>query len=147
MLFRSIAFPVAAIRPDGFASWTQSKTGRVVTFRLSEPTMAALRASLTGTALHLRVQAGVAQDSPARRLRRLEMAAQCRSHRVAQSSKTRRSSADLRSRNGDWLGVNRHWKAGGHRCKGRVNDPHLGDAVLWWDTVSRPFPETRCKVS
>ncbi len=41
-----IAIPVSAIRPDGFASWTQSKTGRVVTFRLSEATMAALRASL-----------------------------------------------------------------------------------------------------
>ena len=40
------SFPVASIRPDGFASWTQSKTGRVVTFRLSEATMEALRASL-----------------------------------------------------------------------------------------------------
>jgi integrase len=39
-------FPVAAIRPDGFASWTQSKTGRVVTFRLSPGTMDALRLSL-----------------------------------------------------------------------------------------------------
>jgi len=43
-----VALPVAIVRPDGTASWTQSKTGRVVTFRLSESTLAALRASLEG---------------------------------------------------------------------------------------------------
>ncbi len=41
-----IAFPVSAIRPDGFASWSQSKTGRVITLKLSPDTIAALSASL-----------------------------------------------------------------------------------------------------
>lgn len=42
-----IEVPVSAIRPDGSASWTQSKTGKVIGFTLSPSTMEALRASLT----------------------------------------------------------------------------------------------------
>lgn len=38
--------PVSAVAPDGSVAWTQSKTGRVTTFRLSPSTMDALRASL-----------------------------------------------------------------------------------------------------
>lgn len=41
-----IALPVAAVRPDGMAAWTQSKTGRPVVFRLDAGTMTAMRASL-----------------------------------------------------------------------------------------------------
>lgn len=41
-----VAIPVSAVRPDGMVSWTQSKTGRVVAFRLSPSTMEALRRSL-----------------------------------------------------------------------------------------------------
>ena len=41
-----IRLPVSAIRPDGSASWTQSKTSKVITFTLSPSTLAALRASL-----------------------------------------------------------------------------------------------------
>jgi integrase len=41
-----VALPAAAVRPDGVASWTQSKTGRPVTFRLSETSLEALHASL-----------------------------------------------------------------------------------------------------
>lgn len=41
-----VALPVAAVRPDGWTSVTQSKTRKVSTFRLSESTMEALRASL-----------------------------------------------------------------------------------------------------
>lgn len=40
-----IEIPVSAIRPDGSASWTQSKTGKVISFTLSPSTMVALRAS------------------------------------------------------------------------------------------------------
>ena len=41
-----VTLPVAAVRPDGWVSVTQSKTGRVSTFRLAESTLEALRASL-----------------------------------------------------------------------------------------------------
>lgn len=41
-----VALPVSAVRPDGWTSVTQSKTGKISTFRLSESTMEALRASL-----------------------------------------------------------------------------------------------------
>jgi integrase len=41
-----IALPVAAVRPDGWTSVTQSKTGKVATFRLSASTMEALKATL-----------------------------------------------------------------------------------------------------
>ena len=41
-----VALPVAAVRPDGVTSWTQSKTGRPVTFRLSQTSLEALHASL-----------------------------------------------------------------------------------------------------
>ncbi len=41
-----VALPVASIRPDGTASWTQSKTGRPVTFRLSQTSLEALHSSL-----------------------------------------------------------------------------------------------------
>ena len=41
-----VELPVSAVRPDGTVCWTQSKTGKVVTFRLSPSTMAALAASL-----------------------------------------------------------------------------------------------------
>ena len=41
-----VALPVSAVAPDGAVSWTASKTGKVVSFRLSPSTMEALRASL-----------------------------------------------------------------------------------------------------
>lgn len=41
-----IALPVMAVRPDGSVSWTQSKTGKVVSFVLSPSTMRALESSL-----------------------------------------------------------------------------------------------------
>ena len=41
-----IALPVSAVRPDGSVCWTQSKTGKIATFRFSPSTMAALEASL-----------------------------------------------------------------------------------------------------
>lgn len=41
-----VAIPVSAIRPDGSASWTQSKTSKVISFCLSPSTMEALRSSL-----------------------------------------------------------------------------------------------------
>jgi integrase len=41
-----VQLPVARIRPDGSATVIQAKTGRPVSFRLSGPTVAALRASL-----------------------------------------------------------------------------------------------------
>lgn len=42
-----VELPVSAVRPDGTVCWTQSKTGKVVTFRLAPSTMAALAASLS----------------------------------------------------------------------------------------------------
>jgi site-specific recombinase XerD len=41
-----ITLPVAAVRPDGWTSITQSKTGKVSTFRLSASTMEALKKTL-----------------------------------------------------------------------------------------------------
>jgi integrase len=41
-----IVLPVGSVRPDGLVSWSQSKTGKVVTFQFSGSTMAALTASL-----------------------------------------------------------------------------------------------------
>lgn len=41
-----VELPVSAVMPDGTVCWTQSKTGKVVTFRLSQSTMEALRKSL-----------------------------------------------------------------------------------------------------
>lgn len=41
-----VTLPVAAVAPDGFVSWSQSKTRKVVAVRLSPSTMEALRASL-----------------------------------------------------------------------------------------------------
>jgi integrase len=41
-----IRLPVSAVHPDGWVSVTQSKTGKVATFRLSQSTMMALHRSL-----------------------------------------------------------------------------------------------------
>lgn len=41
-----VELPVSAVRPDGAVCWTQSKTGKIVTFRLSPSTIQALSNSL-----------------------------------------------------------------------------------------------------